>query len=223
MATKQVLQALTQQFHAQTGIDVQVESVGGVQASQRVQQGEHFDLVMLGADAIDKLITAQALAPNSRHDWVKCHIAVAVPQGHPHPDLHTAEAVKACILSSPTLSYSTGPSGVYLEKLFDQWGILASLRERIVIPPPGTPVGQLIAQGKAALGFQQMSELMGVAGIDIVGTLPPDIAYVTTFSSAITPTCAADSERLAHAQAFHHFLISDAANSIKQTQGMFWH
>lgn len=222
MATKQVLLALTQQFQKDTGIQVDVESVGGVQASQRVQQGESFDLVMLGADAIDKLIATHALPVNARHDWVKCHIAVAVPQGQPHPDLHDGAALQAAIVHAPTLSYSTGPSGVYLEKLFEQWGILASLRERIVVPPPGTPVGQLLAQGQVALGFQQMSELISVPGVEIVGTLPPDVAYITTFSSAVTAACAAHSERATQAQAFHDFLISAGAEPIKQAQGMFW-
>jgi molybdate transport system substrate-binding protein len=136
--------------------------------------------------------------------------------------VHDAQALKTAILHSPTLSYSTGPSGVYLEKMFDQWGILSTLRDRIVVPPPGTPVGQLLAQGKVALGFQQMSELIGVAGIEIVGTLPPDVAYITTFSSSISGACAANATRFAQAQQFHEFLVSDAAELIKQQQGMFW-
>lgn len=222
MATKTVLNALTQAFEKQTGIQVHVESVGGVQASQRVQQGEVFDFVMLGSDAIDKLIAAQALPLNSRLDWVKCHIAVAVPQGVTHPDIHDAPSVKATILNSATISYSTGPSGVYLEKLFKQWGILEQLRPRIVVPPPGTPVGKLIGEQQAVLGFQQMSELIDVPGIDIIGTLPSEIAYITTFSSAITSHTMQNPQRWAQAQKFHEFLCSAGVEEIKRQKGMFW-
>jgi molybdate transport system substrate-binding protein len=218
-----VLTEISEAYFQQTGIRLQIESVGGVQAAQRIQAGEIFDIVLLGSDAIDKLIAAHALDTGTRHDWVKCHVAVATRIDSPSFDLSTETAVKAAILNSPSISYSTGPSGVYLEKLFERWGILENLRPRIVVPPPGLAVGKLIAQGDAALGFQQMSELIGVEGIRIEGTLPSEIAYITTFSAAITSSCKKDAAREKQAQAFLNYLSSDQCEKIKQQQGMFWH
>src|SRR5581483_12145047 len=99
-----------------------------------------------------------SLLPDSRVDLVRSGIAIAVRDGASQPDVGTEEAVKRAVSGAKTLSYSTGPSGVYLEKLFDRWGILQEIRSRIVVPPPGVPVGSLVANGTVELGFQQLSE-----------------------------------------------------------------
>ena len=222
MATKAILADLTQAYAAQTGVSVHIESLGGVDAAKRVQAGEAFDMVLLASDAIDRLIASGHVQTGSRSDWVRSPVAVAVQAGAAKPDLSNEAAVKAAVLASPTLSYSTGPSGVYLEKLFARWGIADDVKARIVVPPPGTPVGTLVAQGRAALGFQQLSELMALPGIDVLGTLPADIAFITTFSSGIPSVIASDAARVAAVQSFFQFLASADVEDIKRKQGMDW-
>jgi molybdate transport system substrate-binding protein len=222
MATKALLADLTQAYLAQTGVSVQIESVGGVDAAKRVQAGEAFDLVLLASDAIDKLIASGHVQTGSRSDWVRSPVAVAVQTGAVRPDLSNEAAVKAAVLASPTLSYSTGPSGVYLEKLFERWGIADTVKARIVVPPPGTPVGALVANGQAALGFQQLSELISMSGIDVLGTLPTDVAFITTFSSGIPSVIANDAVRVAAVQSFLQFLASAGVEDVKRKQGMDW-
>jgi molybdate transport system substrate-binding protein len=220
MATKALLADLTQAYLTQTGVLVQIESVGGVDAAKRVQAGEAFDMVLLASDAIDKLIASGHVQTGSRCDWVRS--PVAVQAGAPRPDLSNEAAVKAAVLASPTLSYSTGPSGVYLEKLFERWGIADEVKARIVVPPPGTPVGALVASGQAALGFQQLSELIALPGIDVLGTLPADVAFITTFSSGIPAVIAGDAARVAAVQSFLQFLASAGVEDVKRKQGMDW-
>ncbi len=222
MATKAVLADLTQAYLAQTGVTVQIESVGGVDAAKRVQAGESFDMVLLASDAIERLIASAHVQPGSRSDWVRSPVAVAVPAGAAKPDLSHEAAVKAAVLASPTLSYSTGPSGVYLEKLFERWGIANEVKARIVVPPPGTPVGAWVASGKAALGFQQLSELIALPGIEVLGTLPADVAFITTFSSGIPAVIAGDVTRVAAVQSFLKFLASADVEDVKRKQGMNW-
>jgi molybdate transport system substrate-binding protein len=222
MATKALLAELTQAYLAQTGVSVEIESVGGVDAAKRVQAGEAFDVVLLASDAIERLIASGHVQTGSRCDWVRSPVVVAVQAGTAHPDLSNEGALKAAVLASPTLSYSTGPSGVYLEKLFERWGIADEVKARTVVPPPGTPVGALLASGKAALGFQQLSELIALPGIEVLGTLPEDLAFITTFSSGIPAAIAGDAKRVAAVQSFLQFLASAGVEDVKRKQGMDW-
>ena len=222
MATKSVLADLVAQYQAQTGVQVSVASLGGVDAAKRVQAGEAFDVVLLASDAIDKLIASGQLQTGSRCDWVDSPVAVAVPVGQPAPALASEAQVRQAVMDAPSLSYSTGPSGVYLEKLFARWGLLESLKPRIVVPPPGTPVGALVAQGKAALGFQQLSELIALPGITVVDCLPADVAYITTFSAGVPVAVTQDADRARAVADFLAFLASASALPIKQRHGMDW-
>ena len=216
MATKSLLAELTQAYQAQTGVSVQIESVGGVDAAKRVQAGEAVDVVLLASDAIDRLMAAGAVQTGSRSDWVRSPVAVAVKAGATHPDLSNEAALKAAVLASPTLSYSTGPSGVALAKLFERWGIADEIQSRIVQAPPGVPVGTLVARGEVALGFQQLSELIHVPGIRIVGPLPPEIQITTTFSAGV----GVHSNQSAAARALLDYMRSPQAHGAKLRQGM---
>jgi molybdate transport system substrate-binding protein len=114
------------------------------------------------------------------------------------------------------VSYSTGPSGVHLQGLFERWGITAELQGRIVQAPPGVPVGSLVARGDVELGFQQLSELMHLDGIDVIGELPDDIQFITTFSGAVCEKSAqAEAARVMLA-----FMAAAEAAPAKRRHGM---
>jgi molybdate transport system substrate-binding protein len=143
-------------------------------------------------------------------------VAIAIRSGAPRPDVSTEAAVKAAVEAASSLSYSTGPSGVYLEKLFARWGILESVRPRIIVPPPGIAVGSLVAGGQAALGFQQLSELLNVAGIEVLGPLPAAIQTITTFSAGISMRC----QQPQLAAQLLAYMCQPAASAVKQRYGM---
>jgi molybdate transport system substrate-binding protein len=159
MATRQLLAELVADYKKSANADIHIESVGGVDAAKRVLAGEAFDVVILASDAIDKLIAAGHVDPTSKVDLVNSGVAVAVKAGAASPDISSEAAVKAAVLTAKTISYSTGPSGVALAKLFEHWGIEQEIASRIVQAPPGVPVGSLVAKGEVELGFQQRSEL----------------------------------------------------------------
>ena len=216
MATKEFLARIGPQYTSASGQAVATEIAGGVDINRRVRAGEAVDVVMLAAAAIDLLIGEGHLAAGSRVDLVKSGVAVAVRAGSAAPDIGSEEAVKHAVLSARKVSYSTGPSGVYLEKLFERWGILADIKPRLVLAPPGIPVGALLAKGEADLGFQQLSELKHLPGIDILGPLPPAIQLITTFSAGVSATC----KRTAAVSAMLDYMISPAAIAARQAAGM---
>jgi molybdate transport system substrate-binding protein len=215
MATREVLCELVSQYERGTGQAVATEAAGGVDVAKRVQAGEAVDIVVLAANVIDKLI-GDRLVADGRVDLVKSGVSIAVRSGAPKPDIATEEGVKRAVLAAKTLSFSTGPSGIYLEKLFERWGILGAIRSRIVVPPPGVPVGSLVANGTVELGFQQLSELMRLAGIEVIGPLPAAIQTVTTFSGGISVSCTKPEA----ARAVLNYMASPAASDVKQRHGM---
>lgn len=216
MATRALLGELSQAYAQRTGCAVAIESVGGVDAAKRVQAGEAFDVVFLAADAIDRLIASGHVVAGSRVDLVHSPVAIAVRRGAPHPDVSDEAALKRAVLAARRISYSTGPSGVHLAKLFERWGIAAEIAPRIVQAPPGVPVGTLVARGDVDLGFQQLSELMHLDGVDVVGGLPGDTQFITTFSAGL---CARSTQADA-VRTMLEFMNSPSAADIKRRHGM---
>lgn len=216
MATRLLLAELVAGFQQRSGVRVEMASVGGVDAARRVQSGEAFDVVVLASDAIDKLMAAGHLRANSKVDLVRSGVAVAVRAGAPRPDISTEEAVRAAVLAASSISYSTGPSGVALAKLFERWGIAAEIQSRIVQAPPGVPVGALVTRGEVALGFQQLSELLPLDGITVLGPLPPAIQVTTIFSAAVATT----SVQSDAVRALLDYMGSPEVAEAKRKQGM---
>lgn len=216
MATRLLLAELVAAYGQRSGERVEIESVGGVDAAKRVQAGEGFDFAVLASDAIDKLASGGWVVAGSRADLVRSGVAVAVQAGAARPDIGSENAVREAVRQARTIGYSTGPSGVALAQLFERWGIAQDVKQRTVQAPPGVPVGTLVARGEVALGFQQLSELMHLDGIDVVGPLPDAIQITTTFSAGI---CASS----AHGQAVRRmldFMQSDDAAPAKRRHGM---
>lgn len=216
MATRALLADLAADYHRQAGVEVRIESVGGVDAARRVQAGETFDLVVLASDAIDRLAAAGCLVPGSKTDLVHSGVAIAVRAGAPRPDIGTEAGVRQAVLQATRIGVSTGPSGVQLARLFDRWGMADQIRDRLVQAPPGVPVGALLAQGEVDLGFQQLSELIHLDGIDVLGPLPTAIQIDTTFSAGIGAGCT----QLPAVRRLIDFMTSAQADAAKRRHGM---
>lgn len=213
MATRLLLTELAGDYRKHSGVSVEFESVGGVDAAKRVQAGEAFDVVVLAADAIDKLVAYGSVISQSKTDLVRSAVAIAVRAGSQgRPDIGSEEALRRAMLGARTIGYSTGPSGVALTELFDRWGIAAAAR---VQAPVGVPVGQLVAAGQVDLGFQQQSELMHLPGIAVLGPMPSGCEIVTTFSAGLCAT----SVQPEAVQALLAFLHSPTAIDAKRRHG----
>jgi len=216
MATKHVLADLSRDYAQKTGQRVSVLSMGGVDAAERVRAGERSDFVVLAADAIARLEAEGLVVSGSRADVARSGIAVAVAAGAPAPDISSEAAVRDAVVKARAIGFSTGPSGSHLGRLFEKWGIAESVRARLKQAPPGVPVGALLARGEADLGFQQLSELIHLDGITLLGPLPASIQATTTFSGAVC----AKSDRAQEAREWLAFLTSNETTACKQRHGM---
>jgi len=215
MATRQVLDDATGLWRRRGG-NVSFDSVGGVEAAKRLQGGEAFDVVVLAAAAIDKLVATGRVLAHGKIDLALSSVAIAVRQGAAQPAVATERDLREAVLSADTIGYSTGPSGVALLEIFERWGITERVRPRLIQAAPGVSVGTLIARGDVALGFQQLSELAGLDSVAVIGSMPPGLEIVTTFSGAICAT----SMQADAARALLAFLHSPAADEAKRRYGM---
>jgi molybdate transport system substrate-binding protein len=216
MATRQLLADLSATYAQMSGAQVRIESVGGVDAAKRVEADEAFDVVILASDAIQKLQESGKVVAGSRVDIVRSGVSIAVKSGAKRPDVGSEDSLKRAVLDASTIGYSTGPSGTALLKLFERWGITDAVRARLVQAPPGVPVGSLVAEGKVALGFQQLPELIHQPGIDVIGSMPAPVAIDTIFSGAVCTTC---TQRDA-ARELLLFMASPVAADAKRRQGL---
>ena len=216
MATRLLLAELTDAWRGQSGDAVHFESVGGVKAAQRIREGEVLDIAVLDADVIDKLVAEGYVVAGSQTAVVRSGVAIAIKAGARRPDTSSEALLRSAVLAAASIGYSTGPSGTALLRLFERWDIMASIAGRLVQAPPGVPVGRLVAEGTVELGFQQISELIHVPGIELIKSMPPGCEITTVFSAGL---CAASRQPDA-VRALLAFMASPSADQAKQRQGM---
>lgn len=184
-------------------------SMGGAPDSipMRLDRGEPVDVVILASTALDDLIKAGKVVPGSRVDLVRSTIGVAVRKGAPKPDISTVAKLKQVLLDAKSVAYSASASGTYIgTEMFTNLGIAEQMKgkaQRIV----SERVGTIVARGDAELGFQQVSELIPIEGIDYVGPLPGETQRVTVFSAGL----ATGAKNVEGAKALIRFLASPAA------------
>jgi molybdate transport system substrate-binding protein len=216
MATRQVLADLSESYEQRTRMRAAFRSMGGVEAARLVRAGEPTDVVVLAASVMEQLETEGHIVPGTRMGLARSGIAMAIRSGAPRPRVDDGEAVKQAILGARTICYSTGPSGEHLMRLWERWGIAATVSPRALQAPPGVPVGAMLARGEADLGFQQLSELLPISGIEIVGLLPAEIQAMTVFTAGVATT----SSRREEARALVVYLTSPEAEAAKHRHGM---
>jgi molybdate transport system substrate-binding protein len=182
----------------------------------RLERGEPADVLIMVGYALDGLIKQGKVVADSRVELVKSPIGIAVKAGAPKPDISSPDAVKRALLTAKSIAYSDSASGVYLStEMFEKLGIADAMKDK-ARKIPATPVGEIVANGEAEIGFQQISELKPVAGIDIVGPLPDALQKITVFSAGIATV----SKEPEAGKALIKFLASSAARDTLVNSGL---
>jgi molybdate transport system substrate-binding protein len=214
---KAVALELTPEFERARGVKLDIMWASTNMLLEEISKGATGDLAILTDEAIDDLIRQGRIMAGSRVDLAQSAIGIAVRLGGPKPDIGSAEAFRQTLLSARAISYSkTGISGVYFPTVLDRLGIAAAVKSKTVIPTPGVPVGEVVARGEADIGVQQISELLPVPGIEVVGPLPAALQKLTVFSAGIF----VGARKADAARALVAALTSAAAGPVYVRKGM---
>jgi molybdate transport system substrate-binding protein len=180
-----------------------------------IKAGAAFDLALLPRSAIDELVRDGLIAPGTVTDVVRSLVGLMVRTGAAEPDIGTVEAFKTVLLQAKSISYSKGPSGLYVGELLERLGLTAAMANKTVFAI-GRPVGEVVAGGEAEIGMQQIIENQPVSGAHLVGPLPGELINYVMYAAGFAAK-AADS---AAARAFVAFLASPQAGRIIRAKGM---
>jgi molybdate transport system substrate-binding protein len=216
IATKEAYLELVPQFENVSGHKVSTTWAGTTAIMQRMAAGERYDLIVISSTELEQLIRQGAVVAGSRVDLAKSGIGIAVRAGAPRPDVHTSAALKQALLAAKTVGYTSGPSGVYMAGLIEKMGIAAEVAPKHRGVPSGGTIGTIVANGGAEIGFQQVSELVHIPGIDYIGPLPPDVQCITVFSCGLQ-TGASEPDA---AKALVAFLTTPAAKNVMTKHGL---
>lgn len=180
----------------------------------RLARGETADVLIMVGEALTGLIEQGKATAASRVDLVRSPIGIAVRAGAPKPDISTVESLRKALLEAKSIAYSDSASGVYVEtQLFKRLGVEEQMKGKARMIP-ADPVAGIVAKGEAELGFQQISELLPIPGVDLVGPIPADVQKITIFSAALTSNAPSPDA----GKALIDFLASaDAAPVIRNT------
>jgi len=182
----------------------------------RLARGEQADVVIMVGDALTSLQQQQRVAAGTRVELADSPIGMVVKQGDPLPSISTDAALRATLLQAKSVAYSDSASGRYISHvLFKKLGIEQQMQHKAQMVER-IPVASQVAQGRYAIGFQQVSELLPVAGVSFAGELPDTVQYITRFAGAVT----VNAQHPAAGKALLTFLASPQAQSVVIATGM---
>ena len=216
LATREAYLELVPEFERASGQKVVTIWAGTVDIIKQISAGEDYDLIIASKSTIDDFVRSGKVENDSQVDIARSGIGVAVRRGARRPDIGSADALKRALVAAKAVGYSTGPSGVYLAALFERMGIATEMKAKSRQVPPGATVGPIIARGDVEIGFQQMSELLHVDGVDVIGPLPAEIQHITVITSGI-PTAAKEPDA---ARALVRFLAAPGARDAIGRAGL---
>jgi len=215
-APREAYLELVAQFEKATGHEVATIFTGTLNVQKRLADGEAYDLIIMAGPAIDEQIALGKALAGSRVDFAKSGTGVAVRKGAAKPDIGSTGALRKTLLAAKSIGYSTGPSGVTMQSVFEKLGIAGDIKGKLKQSPSGVFVGTLIASAEAEIGFQQISELVHFPGIDYVGPLPGELQRMTVFSAGIH----SGAKQADAAKALVRFLTAPAAAAVIRKHGL---
>lgn len=216
ISAKEALTELVPEFERASGCKVNLTCAGGPGLAQRIRDGLRGDLFVGPEEFSGPLIDDGKLLAGTRTAFARSTTALAVKAGTPKPDISTPEKLKTTLLAARKVSYSGGASGMHFARVLERLGIAEAIAAKRVAARPGELIGAVVARGEADIGVQQVSELLPVAGIDILGPLPAELQHTIVYGAILFP----QSTQRAAARGFVDFLRSETAHSVLRRKGL---
>ena len=182
---------------------------------QEIEEGAAFDMALMPRSELDALAVSGKIVAGSQTDIVRSIVGLMVRTGAPEPDIATVDAFERVLRNAKSISFSKGPSGIYVAGLLDRLGLTADMKDKTVFAI-GRPVGEVIASGEAEIGMQQIIENQPVKGAHLVGPLPAELGNFVPYSGGLS----AASAKTAAVGTFMAFLASPEAVRIIRDKGM---
>jgi len=215
LGMRSVLVDVADAFTREKGVEFSASYQSTVALMERIAHGESADIAIVTDIAIETLIAQGRVLRESRRDLASSGVGLAVRAGAPPPDISTPDALKHALLSARSITYTvTGASGIYFAQVIERLGIADAVKAKAIVRDG--LAGELAARGEVELAVQQVSELMQVKGIDIVGPLPPEVQKSTVFSAGIFTSA----KNPADAVALIAWLSTPATAAIIRAKGM---
>jgi molybdate transport system substrate-binding protein len=218
-AYKAVLVALVPEFEKSTGHKVVLDNATAGVLQKRIGDGEAFDLAVITPRVVGDLTKEGKVAAGSQINLARVGVGVMVKEGAPAPNVATVDAFKQAVLAAKSVAYidpaSGGSSGIYVDQLFQKMGIADQVKPKAKLKQGGY-VADLIVSGEAELGIHQISEIVPVKGVHLVGPLPAEIQNYTTYAGGIS----ASAKEPAAAKALLSLLASETAAAVLKSRGM---
>ena len=215
-ALKSVLEELGPQFEKATGHKVAAQFAPAADLKSRIEKGEAFDVAILTTSLMDDLAKTSRIAVGSRIDVARAGAGVAIRKGAPKPDLSSAESFKRALLEAKSVAYvGTGATAANMRNIFARLGIAEEMKAKTKLLS-GIGAADAVAKGEAELGFTQVSEILGNAGAELAGPLPPEVQVYTVFPAA----GAASAREPEAALQFLRYLKTPEAAKVIRAKGM---
>ena len=221
IAIKSVMEDLIPRFERESGHRITIQYGTTAVLKKQIEAGENFDVaIFTPPELIEEMIKQGRIAADTRSDFARTSVGVAVRRGAPKPDISSLEAFRKTLLAAKSIGYTDpargGTSGVHLKAVIDRFGIAGQVDTKTKLSPGIPPLVESIANGEVEIGVLQISEIVPDARLELVGPLPKGAEKATVMTTGLRT----DSKETAAGRALIRFLTSPDVGSVIKARGL---
>jgi molybdate transport system substrate-binding protein len=213
-AMRSLMLDVVSRFEQASGTKVDIRFALTSVLQKEIEDGAVFDIALLPRPELDALVQAGKIAAGTQTDVTRSAVGLAVRAGAPKPDIGTVEAFKRTLQAAQSVGYSDGPSGAYIANVFERLGIADEIKPKAKLT--SRLVAEIVAEGEAEVGMQQIVAILPVKGAELVGPLPSELQNIIVYAAGL----AAGSSQSGAARTFVAFMAMPEVVSLIRAKGL---